>query len=112
MEYKSGVDFVGVVPAIWYACGVLRSEYSRRGFKLVGTSFKDGVHSRASLHTSGYAVDLRIWNIPDGTLDIIVASARLVLFPEGFDVIKEKDHIHVEYDPKDGREWLTKVTEV
>lgn len=112
MQYKSGVDFAGVDSAIWYACGVMRALYAKRGFTLVGTSFRDGVHSRASLHKSGFAVDIRIWNIPADVLNLIVSEGRLMLFPEGFDVVLESDHIHVEYDPTEVREWLTKVTEV
>lgn len=60
----------------------------------------DGKHKRGSRHYVGLAADLRIWYI------------RFPFHPEDFarelredlgkhyDVILEKDHIHLEYDPK------------
>ena len=63
--------------------------------ELVITSGKDGVHSQHSLHYEGKAVDLRTWNI----LDSVIQALKTKLGPE-YDVILEKDHIHVEWDPE------------
>ena len=63
------------------------------------TSCTDGKHSRASLHYTGNAVDLRIWNIPENRRKELVAKLSLALGAE-YDVVLEKDHIHIEYQPK------------
>jgi len=63
--------------------------------ELVITSGRDGKHGLNSLHYQGLAVDLRTWNL----LATVVARIRAELGSD-FEVILEKDHIHIEYDPK------------
>ena len=74
----------------------------------------DGVHSVLNtLHGKGLAVDLRTRNLPSSTVALIVADAKKILFPLGYDVVNEHDkpgqpHIHVEYDPKPERDSFVK----
>ena len=63
--------------------------------ELVITSGKDGIHGKGSLHYEGKAVDLRTWNV----LVSLVSRLQAELGPN-FEVVLEKDHIHVEYDPQ------------
>lgn len=64
------------------------------------TSWRDGKHSQHSCHNTGFAVDLRIWYFPkDTNLQHVVQTIRDRL-NRHFDVILEKDHIHIEFQPE------------
>lgn len=119
MLYRHGANFTGLKAPIWYALGVMECIYVKRGFQMVLAYGDDGVHSVPNtLHGQGLAVDLRTRTLPETTVAIMVAEARLILYPLGFDVVNEHDkvdangvpqpHIHVEYDPKPGRDSYTK----
>ena len=69
--------------------------YSKFNTELVITSGKDGQHGIGSLHYEGKAVDLRTWNV----LDSLVKALKAHLGAD-YDIVLEKDHIHVEWDPK------------
>lgn len=61
------------------------------------TSGKDGKHMRGSKHYTGDAIDLRCYDmkkVEETTKAIDKALGA------GYDVVFEKDHIHIEYDPK------------
>ena len=91
------VNIVDLVPELQDKLPIIdqiyHDEYST---ELVITSGKDGHHMEGSLHYQGKAVDLRIWNIWDS----LIARLRKELGPD-FDVVLEKDHIHIELDKHD-----------
>lgn len=72
------------------------------------TSANDGKHMEGSKHYSDEALDIRIWQMvtkeyPDARDAPLVkqAARRLqIKLGEDYDVVVEKDHIHVEYDPE------------
>ena len=76
-------------------------------FSVVVTSGNDGKHMDTSLHYKNLALDFRTghnWDAPlmseDEARELCEElKARLGM---GFDVVLEKDHAHVEYDPKTG----------
>jgi hypothetical protein len=68
------------------------------GEAYVITSVNDGRHMSKSKHYEGHAFDVRIWWLTD-QLGCTGAIAEK-LGPD-FDVVLEKDHIHIEYDPKE-----------
>lgn len=75
------------------------------GQELVITSGTDGKHGlhNATLHPAGLALDFRSRDLVAQSLQTVVVRARSALGP-AYDVVLEKDHIHVEYQPKgDGR---------
>lgn len=73
-----------------------RKDYT--GYEMTITSGKDGKHMKGSKHYSGNAIDIRI---KDMKSDIVILVNRLKnTLGRNFDVIKEIDHIHVEYDEK------------
>ncbi len=109
MLLKKGVDQRDVHPTIWYALGLVEGIYRINAVKLVVTSLRDGKHKEGSKHYDGLAVDLRTKNVAIGLLDAVYRSVRNVLEPYGFDVVLEKDHIHVEYDPKASERWQWEV---
>jgi len=59
-----------------------------------------------SLHAKGQAADIRTRDIDDVHKKALYARCLATLFPLGFDVILEADHMHIEYDPKPGRGLL------
>ncbi len=56
-------------------------------------------HMEGSLHESGLAADLRTRDIIPEMVPSLVANLRRELGPE-WDVVLEKTHIHIEYDPR------------
>jgi hypothetical protein len=67
------------------------------------TSANDSIHHPESLHYKNLAYDIRIWNI----IGAVKAEARSwaermqVALGDDYDVLLERDHIHVEYDPEE-----------
>jgi hypothetical protein len=106
--YKHGVDLSGLDPAIWYGLGYIESLYNSRGYELVVTSGREGVHSVNSLHGKGKAVDIRSKILSQLDRDTIVAQVRLRFWKLGYDFIYEdtpsNEHFHFEFDPKPTRD--------
>ena len=102
MKIKEGARLLGVQPVMILAAITADSIWKDLGAKdgVVITSGIDGKHSSGSLHYKGYALDLRIWNLPNPELAQNAAQALREALGEDFDVVLEKDHIHVEFDPK------------
>ena len=73
--------------------------YYDLGYTLVITEIAGGVHMKGSLHYEGLAADLRTSMVPRERLPSLVAALRRKL-PRYWDVVLEKDHIHVEYDTR------------
>lgn len=100
MKIKSDeVSFQNLQPQMVLAVIMAQEVYREYDTDMVITSANDSVHSRTSLHFSGNAVDLRIWNLPDGTANEVRDKLQEKLTKD-FDVILESDHIHLEYQPK------------
>ena len=72
---------------------------SRFNKEIVITSLLDGKHGVKSLHYSGNGADLRIFIYTKDELAAFVKFLKEALDKE-FDIVLEKDHIHIEYDPK------------
>ena len=70
------------------------------GRAVIITAGREGLHSKTSLHYKGRAIDIRINDIP--TRDEVVAyhAAIIQALGKGYDVVLEKTHIHIEWDPK------------
>jgi hypothetical protein len=111
MKLKPGVNAEGVQPPTWYMLGVAEMVYSEFNEEMVVTSLTDGIHPDVkNIHGRGYAADLRIAGLaPDRPKDIRDELQRR-LFPLGYDIVLEADHIHAEWDPKPTREqWMIQV---
>lgn len=67
--------------------------------EIVVTSILDGVHSSKSLHYKGLAFDLRTHIYTQYEISKLMGNLRYML-GANYDVVLEKDHIHIEYDPK------------
>ncbi len=78
------------------------------------TSVCDGKHSDDSKHYVGYALDLRIRNLIDlkkfrragfNSPELVEKARKLAdsmqnYLGDNFDVVLERTHIHIEYDPR------------
>ena len=73
---------------------------------VVVTSVLDGKHKDGSMHYLGKAFDIRTWTTPYSGVQVTQGKKNLLCYDiqnmlgEDFDVIAEKTHIHIEYDPK------------
>ena len=67
------------------------------GYEMTITSGKDGTHMKGSKHYSGNAIDIRTSDM----MHINATTSRIQSkLGDDYDVIFEKDHIHIEYDPE------------
>ncbi len=98
IHLKKGVRLHGIKPEIVLALVIADQVYMELGHELVITSVIDGKHSRASIHYTGGAVDLRI----PGEHGIAVRNRIARRVGGDFDVVLESDHIHIEWQPKGG----------
>jgi hypothetical protein len=93
---ESRCKIQGISPEIVLGLILVKSEFEKYGADLVITSCTDGRHGKGSLHYCGKAVDIRL---PKTHAAEICVGMRVLLGPD-FDVVLEKDHIHMEFDPK------------
>ena len=90
----SGTD-LHLIDALLNAC----YHYAKRGYSLTVTALEDGNHMTGSLHYIGRAADLRTRDMPPDIRKQLVKDITSSLGRD-YDVILEKDHIHLEYQPK------------
>src|SRR5213594_3853636 len=110
MNLKKGVIVGDIKPAIWYAIGIAEIIWRDLGRSLVVTSLRDGEHITDSLHYKGLAADFRTRDMTDAEKSKAFLRLKLTLDDMGYDVILEKDHAHVEFDPQQqDNPWQTYV---
>ena len=107
-KLKKGVKLKGLTPEMLIADSVVERAYEEAGSaELIITSGVDGVHGPDSLHYKGYALDYRRWSLQkhnaEGALlydNAPEVSAKIKSrLRDQFDVVLEKTHLHVEFDP-------------
>jgi hypothetical protein len=84
-------------PELAAALDICAEVYKGWNQPLVVTSLEDGKHKTGSLHYKRAAADLRTSMLGQNA-DCVVRQLKLRLGPD-FDVVKESDHIHIEFDP-------------
>lgn len=98
--YKDGVTRDGLIDVMdMYIMSIGFLHFKHFSKKLVITSTTKGKHSKNSLHYKGLAFDVRI---SDKTKKETNSFLNLLKFhfDRTLDIVLEKDHIHIEYDPK------------
>lgn len=97
---KSSARITGVRSETLFAMRVAEGVFEDRKLGLMTiTSCMDGKHSAGSKHYIGGAFDIRTRDIPADQWQIVAGDIRERLGSE-FDVVVEKDHLHIELDPK------------
>ena len=99
IKAKEGVDLTTLQPEAQSAAETAQTVFAEFGVEAVVTSTTEGKHKEGSKHDTGQAIDLRTRDFPKGKLKEVVESLAASL-GEDYDVVLEKDHIHVEFDPK------------
>jgi hypothetical protein len=99
MKFKEGVNPFGIKPELAIALQIASLVWLQNNQSLVVTSLNDSKHSHTSLHFAGCAADLRTWGFPDAAVVVDQLREALGNNPD-YDVVLEKDHIHLEYQPK------------
>ena len=94
----STVSLEGASWHIWLAAIITEAVLKKYGSELVLTSVNDGKHMDDSLHYKGCAFDVRTWHISGREMQVITDLKR-ELGPD-YDVVLEKDHLHIERDPE------------
>jgi hypothetical protein len=99
---KKGVDVANIQPQIVLALITANNLYRDEGVELVYTSGRDGEHSLTSLHYSGNAVDLRSRDLKakNRLLPALIRDRLADRLGVDYDVVLEKNHIHLEYQPR------------
>lgn len=96
MQLKDDVRVQGLRPEMILAVMVAQEVWREQGLMLTLTSVIDSRHSHVSAHYRGEAVDLRIWDL-DAPKATKALQDRLT---KDYFVLLEKDHIHLEYRPR------------
>jgi hypothetical protein len=110
MQLKKGVVKDGVCDQLWAALEYADQLKQRIcGKELVVTSLLDGKHKKGSKHYSGEGADLRTRDMTPTQLMTWFHALKAALDKQGFDVVLESDHIHLEYDPKPGDTFALSV---
>ena len=99
MQLKKGISIQGMRPELLIAMMVAARVYQVHNCILVITSVTDGKHSVTSLHYTGCAFDCRTRNLDEKQKKQIFSDIMVSLTSD-FDVILEKTHIHIEYQPR------------
>lgn len=97
MKIKQGASLQGLSIIMRQALISADTIWHSLGQELVVTSGTDGTHSPESLHYYGYALDFRTHYFTDTQKQVAFIRLDDTLSKLGFQVIKHKTHIHVEY---------------
>ena len=102
LSLKTGVDVGGIQPEVLLGLEICHGVFTRLGMPLVVTACLDGKHMTGSKHYVGQAVDMRLpskYSI-EPLIDVMVQAECRVHLGLQYDLVLEKDHLHLEYDPK------------
>lgn len=107
-QLKQDVSLTGLTPqCVWAMVSAFAvwTMLFKSPMQFVVTSVADSTHKGGSLHYQGNAFDLRVrdpmglWAASNDQIANFVSQLRASL-NDGFDVVIESDHVHVEWQPK------------
>lgn len=98
------VSLLGMQPQMALAAQIVAGVFAKHDLDCDTTSCTEGKHGRGSKHPIGHALDFSLAEankITPRMADNITADCKAALGRE-FDVVNEGNHLHVEFDPKQG----------
>jgi hypothetical protein len=108
MKFQPGVRTDGVGEQIWWAMGMadmLHRQIFAQEAEITSANDQHE-HKPKSLHNRGMAFDLRTRHMSKPQRMAYYKRLKAQIDPHGFDTVDERNHIHVEYDPKKGEEFV------
>ena len=96
---NSSIGFQNLSSQLLLAIIAIEGVFVIHGADLVITSLNDSEHSKASLHYSGNAVDIRSRDILNKQT-LLDDCKKALGGSSDFDMILESNHYHLEYQPK------------
>ena len=99
MKLKQGTNINGLKPELLIGIMIVNDYFVSINKELTITSVTDSKHGRGSLHYVGLAFDVRTWDFTEEEAQKVVDDLKQKLSIQ-FDVVLEKDHIHIEFQPK------------
>lgn len=110
LRFDKGISAYGLQPEMLWALDRTVEVWNGHGIKYVTvTSGRGGLHGEKSLHNSGHASDVRRWEFDAQLLKEKVIPKLKKKLGDQFDVVLESNHIHIEFQPKGQRPYLTKL---
>ena len=97
MKIKQGASLNGLKIVMRKALITAEATYNYYNKDLIITSGTDGEHSAGSLHYYGYAIDIRTRHLTQSEERDIYTEIKDCLQWQGFTVVLEKTHIHIEF---------------
>lgn len=104
MKLKPGVSIVGLKIEMRFALKTVDRlwwHYGQEAVVTAGTNVVDDngkfIHSPASFHPFGYALDFRTRYFDQNTIDIIATKLRELL-GDDYTVVVHSTHIHIQYN--------------
>jgi hypothetical protein len=99
LKIKHDVKLTNLQPQILVALITSDDVFAKYNKDCIITSANDRKHSLGSLHYKGLAIDIRTRHLLKEDIPSITSEIKKALGSD-YDVIFEKDHIHIEFDPK------------
>jgi hypothetical protein len=100
INFKEGVPFTGLKSITYQAIFICAQVFNKKQYPLVITSTTDGEHLEKSFHYTGEAFDIRTrrLTVVEQTSLFNEMKRELKKLSRCFQLVLEKDHIHVEFD--------------
>jgi len=99
IKIKTGAEVNGLRTEMLLAITVADTLYTKHNVDCVITEGTGGKHGIGSLHYVGLAVDLRTRDM-DVDTQVKVRQELQEALGRQYDVLREKDHMHIEFQPK------------
>ena len=99
MKLKEGIKVNGIKTELLLGLIIADKIYGNYSHDLVVTEITGGKHGIGSLHYSGNAADLRTYYFTNTEVQLVAKDLKDAL-GENYDVVVEKTHIHIEFQPK------------
>lgn len=103
LRLEGNVRLTGLRPEMLVGLTAVASCFAELELDCIVTSALDGRHMNKSLHYAGQALDFRTRHVAPDDLPKLTNDVVRALGSAEFDVVGERDHLHVEFQPEGPR---------